>query len=104
MIVWDASDCWAPCVKHGRCVICRGRLRFPFVLWHAFAPDRYDNPEDDGTRFICDECCDSMCRGFSIDMKQIATAKKVEQLGFRVGRQAAVSGGFLYTTGMGNKQ
>jgi hypothetical protein len=105
MIVWDANDVWAPCEKHGECVMCRGPLRFPFVLWHARTQNQNGNYDDDGTRFICDKCCDSMCRGFSIDMKQIATAKEVERLGFhRAGRQAAVSGGFLYTTGTGNKQ
>jgi hypothetical protein len=101
MIVWDEDDVWAPCEKHGTCTMCQGRLSFPFVLWHA----RTTRADDDGARFICGECCDSMCRGFSADMKQIATSKEVERLGFyRAGRRAAVSGGFLYTTGTGNKQ
>jgi hypothetical protein len=43
--------------------------------------------------------------GFSFDMRQIKNAKEVERLGFdRAGKQAAVSGGFLYTTGTTNKQ
>jgi hypothetical protein len=101
MIVWDESDGWAPCVRHGTCAMCEGRLRFPFVVWWVFKFDPA-NPDKDCTRFICDSCCDSMCRGFSIDMRQISTAKKVERMGFRqAGRQAAVSGGFLY---MGTKQ
>jgi hypothetical protein len=73
------------------------------VVW--WASTQAGDYEDDGTRFICSECCDNMCRGFSVDMNQIATAKKVERLGFcRASKQAAVSGGFLYTTGTGNKQ
>jgi hypothetical protein len=103
MIVWDASDGWAPCVRHGKCAMCRGRLRFPFVIWWPDNPKK-DDDDADSTRFICDGCCDSMCRGFSVDMRQISTAKKVERLGFdRAGRQAAVSGGFLYA-GADNKQ
>jgi hypothetical protein len=105
MIVWDANDAWAPCVKHGKCIMCRGRLSFPFVYWQARTQNRNGNIRDDGGRFICGECCDDMCRGFSIDMKQIATAKKVERLGFTyAAKGAAVSGGLLYTTGTGNKQ
>jgi hypothetical protein len=104
MIVWDAGDVWAPCEKHGKCIMCRGRLSFPFVLWHADTQNN-DNIEDDGTRFICGKCCDNMCRGFSTDMKQIATAKEVERLGFsHAAKGAAVSGGFLYTTGTSNNK
>jgi RecA-family ATPase len=42
MIVWDANDVWAPCEKHGECVMCRGPLRFPFVA-EAFAR-QHDKP------------------------------------------------------------
>jgi hypothetical protein len=46
-----------------------------------------------------------MCRGLSIDMKQIVTAKEVERLGFRrAAKRAVASGGFLYTMGTNNKQ
>jgi len=39
-----------------------------------------------------------MCHGFSLDMKQIVKAKEVTRMGFhRAARQAAVSGGFLWT-------
>jgi hypothetical protein len=105
MIVWDANDSWAPCVKHCKCLVCRGRLSFPFVYWQARTQNKNGNIVDDGGRFICGECCDDMCRGFSFDMRQIKNAKEVERLGFdRAGKQAAVSGGFLYTTGTTNKQ
>jgi len=79
--------------------MCRGRLSFSFVYWQARTQNRNGNLRDDGGRFICGECCDDMCRGFSSDMKQIATAKKVERLGFRdASKRAAVSGSLLYTT------
>jgi len=101
MIVWDSNDDWAPCVKHGKCAMCKERLNFPFVVWW---PDNFQG-YDDCTKFVCDKCCESMCRGFSIDMREITTAKKVERLGFnRAAKRAAVSGGFLYTTGTSNKQ
>jgi hypothetical protein len=102
MIIWDEKDPWGPNAKD-RCVICLGRLHLPVAAWNA------GHVDDEGytvahEAFICNECCHDMCRGFSIDMKQIVTAKKVERLGFRhASKQAAVSGGFLYA-GTGNKQ
>src|SRR5262249_24128393 len=46
-----------------------------------------------------------MGRGFSADLRQMATAKEVRRLGFHhAARGAAVSGGLLYTTGTGDKQ
>jgi hypothetical protein len=86
--------------------MCHGRLRPPLIVWQTSS--RGEGGEDDDykfEKFICNECCIWMCHGLSLDMKRIVTAKDVERLGFhRAGRQAAVSGGFLYTTGTGNKQ
>ena len=60
---------------------------------------------DEYLRFFCGEGCAQMGRGFSADLRQMATAKEVRLLGFHhAARGAAVSGGFLYTTGTGNKQ
>ena len=99
MIIWDEKEPWTPSSRD-RCVMCKGRLQPPLVMW-----DPLHTSDDHDVRYFCGECCEQMCRGLSSDMKQITTAKKVERLGFpRVGRQAAVSGGFLYTTGTGNKQ
>ncbi len=102
MIIWDEKDVWGPDAED-RCVLCRGRLRPPLVVWHAHR--RGDDDEYDGyARFFCGECSAEICGGFSRDLRQIETAKKVERLGFRhAARRAAVSGGFLYTT-KGNKQ
>jgi hypothetical protein len=106
VVIWDESDPWAACVCHTKCTLCRGRLRLPFAMW--IGSSREEDPDgwiEDATTFICSECCTDMCRGLSIDMKQIVTAKEVGRLGFhRAARRAAVSGGFLYTTGTDNKQ
>jgi hypothetical protein len=103
MIIWDEKDPWGP-RRGDKCALCRGPLRVPLVVWHAHEngdPDEYDGY----ARFFCGECCADICSGFSYDLRQITTAKKVERLGFRrAGKQAAVSGGFLYTTGTSNKQ
>jgi hypothetical protein len=98
MIIWDKGDPYAVCVR-GKCSLCRGRLRFPFVVW--IGSSREENPDgwiEDATAFICDECCADMCRGFSSDMRQIVTAKQIERLGFHsyAARRSAVSGGLLY--------
>jgi hypothetical protein len=101
MIIWDENDPWGPRSKD-RCVMCEGRLRPPLVMWDPLS--RSDD-HDGSLRFFCSECCVGMCGGLSLDMRRIATAKEVGRLGFhRAGKQAAVSGGFLYTTGTGNKQ
>jgi hypothetical protein len=101
MIIWDEKEPWRPGSKD-KCVMCEGQLQPPLVMWDPL----HNSDEHDGNvRYFCGECCEQMRREFSNDMKQIATAKKVERLGFhRAGRQAAVSGGFLYTTGTDNKQ
>jgi hypothetical protein len=73
-------------------------------MWDPPFCDEDDSAEPE-LKFICGECCVDMCRGLSLDMKRIETAKKVERMGFhRAARQAAVGGGFLYTTGTDNKQ
>jgi hypothetical protein len=46
-----------------------------------------------------------MCHGLHVDMKRIVAAREVERLGFhQAAKQAAVSGGLLYTIGTDNKQ
>jgi hypothetical protein len=102
MIVWDKENPWGPNAKD-RCAICLGQLHLPVVVWNTGYVDNegYSVPHE---AFICNKCCRDMCRGFSLDMKQIVTAKEVERLGFHhAAKQAAVSGGFLYTT-KSNKQ
>ena len=106
MIIWNEGDPYAACMRHTKCTLCRGRLRLPFAVWIQSAREECpDGWMEDATAFICSECCTEMCRGFSIDMKHIVTAKEVGRLGFHcAARRAAVSGGFLYTTGTNNKQ
>jgi len=105
MVIWDASDIWAVCLKHNSCSLCGGRLRLPFVIWMGSSRKEGDEGYGEATSFLCSECCVDMCHGLSIDMKQIVTARKVGQLGFhQAAKQAAVSGGLLYTTGTDNKQ
>jgi hypothetical protein len=105
MIVWDREDPWGP-NKRDVCVMCHGQLHPPLIVWHT----AFDGEGDEGDnyqfgKFICNKCSVWMCHGLSLDMKQIVTAKKVGRLGFhRAGKRAAVSGGFLYTTGTNNKQ
>jgi hypothetical protein len=94
MIIWDETDPWGP-KKDDRCKMCCGRLRLPVVMWDL----------DFRTTYFCSECCAQMGRGFSSDLRQMATAKEVRRLGFHhAARRAAVSGGFLYTTGTDNEQ
>ena len=103
MIIWDEKDPWGP-GRDDKCVLCRGQLQVPLVVWHP-SPRGDDDEYDTYARFFCGECCAEICGGFSRDLKQISTAKKVEHLGFRrASKQAAVSGGFLYTAGTNNKQ
>jgi hypothetical protein len=93
-IIWDENDQWGP-GKHDRCVMCRGRLSPPLVMWFTSFRGG-DDAADDELKFICSECCAEMGRGLSDDMRQIATAREVQHLGFhRAGKRAAVSGGFL---------
>jgi hypothetical protein len=104
MIIWNEKDPWGP-GRDDKCTLCRGQLRPPLVVWHPSDRSNSDEYYDNFARFFCGECCAEICGGFSLDLKQISTAKKVERLGFRrAGKQAAISGGFLYTTGSGNKQ
>ena len=85
--------------------MCHGRLRPPLVVWHPSYRGEDDDCDNYHGRFICGECCTSMCRGLSIDMKQIVTAKEVGRLGFRrAAKRVVASGRFLYTTGTNNKQ
>jgi len=106
MIIWDEEHPCSP-RKHHRCVMCCGRLRPPLVLWSpSFRGDDNDEREPFDEKFICGECCLEMSRGLSIDLKRVETAKKVEHMDFHrtAAKRAAVSGGFLYTTGTNNKQ
>lgn len=100
MIIWDDKDPWGP-EKHHRCIMCRGRLRPPLIVWHARVNDEEDDNGDDdffGQRFICGPCAVWMCRGLSLDMRGIEKAKEIERLGFnRAAKQAAISDGFLWT-------
>jgi hypothetical protein len=101
MIIWDEKDPWGP-RSVDTCVMCRGRLQPPLVMWDLLS--RSDD-HDGNLRFFCSGCCAQMGRGFSLDLGQMATAREVRRLGFhRAAKRAAVSGGFLYTTGTGNKQ
>src|SRR5215831_7305332 len=80
MIIWDDKDPWGP-EKHHRCIMCRGRLRPPLIVWHARVNDEEDDNGDDdffGQRFICGPCAVWMCRGLPLDMKGIEKAKEVE--------------------------
>jgi hypothetical protein len=105
MIIWDEKDLWVP-IRDKRCEMCCGRLQPPFVAWHPqFRGEDSEIENDEYLRFFCGECCTQMRRGFSADLRQMATAKEVRRLGFHhAARGAAVSGGFLYTTRTSNKQ
>jgi hypothetical protein len=119
MIIWDANDPYGG--RGEKCVMCTGRLVVPYVLWEVHLQggvngagcrcgDECERPNDCGcdfyaARYFCARCCVAMSRGFSIDMRRVETARKVERLGFPgAGKQAAIGGGFLYTTGTSNKQ
>jgi hypothetical protein len=76
MVIWeDGDDVWGP-GKHDVCMLCHGALRAPFIMWHAWRGNT-------DHRFICSRCCADMAHGFPLDLKAMATAKRLQDLGFK---------------------
>ena len=95
-IVWNDNDPWRP-GKDRRCTMCCGPLHLPVVIWFStYRGDDDENVED--LRYFCSECCAEIQRGFSNDLKQMATAKQIRDLGFREGARKA-SDGELFVPG-----
>jgi len=97
MILWEQDNAYGLCQGWGKCATCGGGLNFPFVVW--FSTDQ-GNPANLGEKvvFFCSECSADMYLGFSSDMQQMATAKKIKAMGFhKAAQQGAISGGFVWT-------
>jgi hypothetical protein len=95
MLLWEGSEDWrnwGP-EKHHRCTICGGRLHTLVVVWR-----------DNRRVFFCADCCASICRGFSADLRRVVTFKAVQRLGFHGGARAAATGnGVLVETTTGKQ-
>jgi hypothetical protein len=77
MVIWeDGDDVWGP-GRHDACMVCHGKLRAPFIMWQAWRCN------GEGRRFVCSKCCADMAHGFPIDLKTMATAKQLQDLGFK---------------------
>ena len=76
MVIWaDDDDIWGP-GKHDVCMLCHGKLRAPFIMWHAWHGDaRY--------KFVCSKCCADMAHGYPLDLKTMAAARRLQDLGFK---------------------
>ena len=92
MIIWNADDPWGP-GKDDKCIMCRGRLHPPLVVWHPSYRGEDEEGACDYGKFICNACCLGMGRGLWLDMQRIETAKKVGRLGFRQATKRAAEGG-----------
>jgi len=76
MVIWEnGDDVWGP-RKHDACMLCRGALHAPFIMWHAWRGNT-------AHRFVCGRCCADMASGFPLDLKAMATAKRLQDLGFK---------------------
>jgi hypothetical protein len=76
MVIWDDDYAVFGPGKHDVCMLCHGKLRAPFIMWHAWRGDkRY--------KFLCGTCCADMDHGFPLDLKTMAAAKRLQDLGFK---------------------
>jgi hypothetical protein len=83
--------------KGNACTFCDKPLTIPYMSWLC-------SSETIKTLFICGQCCEWIARGFSLDLRNAATALKLKRMGFHEGmKKAAISGGFLYTSGANDK-
>jgi hypothetical protein len=67
MIIWDEKDPWGP-GRDDKCVLCRGQLQVPLVVWHP-SPRGDDDEYDTYARFFLRRV---LCR----NMRRILTRLK----------------------------
>jgi hypothetical protein len=93
VIITDVNDYWH--VKNGKCTACDRPLAVPYMVWMCANIDV----------FVCAVCCRVDGGNIAREMRGAATGRELQRMGFFEGaKQAAVSGGLLYTTGTNEKQ
>lgn len=86
MIRWD-YDCAAVVDGDIRCALCGGKLRPPYMMWHISSRAWCE-------KYFCGECCEDMGDGnggrggFSRDLKEMAVARRIKDLGFKPRKMA----------------
>jgi hypothetical protein len=99
MIVMEDGEFYSA-RKSDRCCHCGKSLTFPYMAW-----DGWQTGDEYSRIYICGQCCEWIARGFSADLRNIVKVRALQRMGFYEGsKQAAVSGGFLYTDGTSDKQ
>jgi hypothetical protein len=75
MVIWEDGDPYKPS-KNDTCMMCRGPLRLPLILWQVW--------RDHGRhKYICSSCCADMHSGFPADLRTMAAARRLQDLGFK---------------------
>jgi hypothetical protein len=80
MIIYDASNPWAP-NKSTRCNFCGCRIRrYPVLFWSTSALDPAGDYCVD--LYICVECCGDIYSGFTRDLAQMKNLWALHRQGF----------------------